>query len=140
MRTRLLEAPALAASLALAACGGGSGGSGGPEPPTGPGAPSTPAAPVASAAIAMRTDTDVYGAAASSFAPAEVTVARNGTVTWSNTSAVAHNVTFAAAAGAPANVPDFASGAQTRTFATPGTFGFRCTNHDGMTGTVTVAP
>jgi len=141
MRIRLLVAPSLAASLALAACGGGSGGSGGtPNPPTGPGNPSGPAAPSASAAIAMRTDTDVYGAATSSFAPASVSIVRNGTVTWSNGTDVLHNVTFTPTSGAPSDVGDFATGSQTRVFATAGTFAFRCTNHQGMTGTVTVAP
>lgn len=139
-RIRLLVPTPLAASLVLAACGGGGGSGGGPTPPTGPGAPSAPLTPSASAAIAMRTDTDVYGAAASSFAPAQVTIVRNGSVTWSNASGVAHNVTFDGSSGAPANVADFASGSQTRTFAAAGTFAFHGTNHQGMTGTVAVAP
>lgn len=140
MRHPAILPRALAASLALAACGGGSAGSAAPPTPTGPTTPSTPSAPAASAAITMRSDTDIYGAASSSFAPSAVSVARNGRVTWSNATGVAHNVTFDATSGAPADVADFATGSQARTFATPGTFAFRCTNHEGMAGTVTVAP
>jgi plastocyanin len=32
------------------------------------------------------------------------------------------------------------AGSASRTFSTAGTFGYQCTNHAGMSGTVTVAP
>lgn len=74
------------------------------------------------------------------FNPANVTIARTGEVTWQL--AASHNVTFAATAGAPASIGTCATGTCTtaRTFATAGTFDYQCTNHAGMTGTVTVQP
>jgi len=69
------------------------------------------------------------------FAPAQVTVARNGTVTWSF--AKLHNVTFNTA-NSPANITDQSSGTASRTFPTAGTFAYHCTIHSGMNGTVEV--
>ncbi|MHB1297949.1 MAG: cupredoxin domain-containing protein [Gemmatimonadaceae bacterium] len=81
---------------------------------------------------------DGYGGAeAGRFAPASVSVVPNGTVTWSNASGALHNVTFTTA-GAPANVPDIATGSAQRVFPNAGTFNFHCTNHIGMDGSVTV--
>ncbi|HXO85086.1 MAG TPA: plastocyanin/azurin family copper-binding protein [Gemmatimonadales bacterium] len=76
-----------------------------------------------------------------SFAPNAVTVPLNTTVTyeWQGTT-VPHNVTFAATTGAPTNIPDRTSGSVPKTFNTAGTFNYQCTNHVGMTGTVTVNP
>jgi plastocyanin len=68
-----------------------------------------------------------------------VTIARTGTVTWSNESVVLHNVTFTVA-GAPSNIPNMGAGSTGRVFPDPGTFSYQCTNHAGMNGTVTVAP
>ena len=72
------------------------------------------------------------------FSPANVTIARTGEVTWQL--GATHNVTFAATAGAPANIGTCAAGTCTtaRTFNTAGAFDYQCTNHAGMTGTVTV--
>jgi plastocyanin len=139
---RRLSRP-LALVLLLAACGGGGGGGpAGPSNPQSPGTPNNPSqgAPSASATITMTTTNDIYGESVSQFAPASVTIARNGTVTFSNTSNVSHNVTFASVAGAPADVPSGGAGSASRTFATAGTFGLSCTNHVGMSGTVTVVP
>ncbi|CAN5698274.1 hypothetical protein BH23GEM1_BH23GEM1_03400 [soil metagenome] len=74
---------------------------------------------------------------ASSFQPASVTIARNGTVTWNNTSGETHNVTFTTT-GAPTNISDHASGSNQRTFGTIGTFNYNCTLHGGMNGSVVV--
>ena len=111
------------ASAVLVACGGGSNGGGGG--PTGPGPGPAPS-----------TRTVTLGAA--SFSPASTTLALNGTVTWVNSSAIEHNVTFAAAAGAPENIPNHTSGSTPRTFGTAGTFNYQCTIHAGMTGSVAV--
>jgi plastocyanin len=78
----------------------------------------------------------VYGES-NTFSPAAVTIARNGTVTWTNATGTAHNVTFAGT-GAPANIANYSTGSNARTFATAGTFSYQCTNHSGMTGSVTV--
>ncbi|PYP54874.1 MAG: hypothetical protein DMD40_15405 [Gemmatimonadetes bacterium] len=75
-----------------------------------------------------------------SFTPSAVTVPLHATVTWSWQGSNIHNVTFTAATGVPANIPNRTSGDVGRTFDTAGTFQFRCTNHVGMTGSVTVNP
>jgi plastocyanin len=76
-----------------------------------------------------------------SFTPNTLTVPNHTTVTWNwPNPTVAHNVTFAAVAGAPANIPDRTTGSQNRTFDQAGTFNYQCTNHQNMTGTVTVTP
>ena len=139
---RPLARPLLLALL-LAACGGGGGeGPAGPAAPQGPGSPNPPSQgpPQASASISMTTSNDIYGESVSQFAPSSVTIARNGTVTFSNASGVSHNVTFASVAGAPADVDSHTTGSTTRTFPTAGSFTFACTNHLGMSGTVTVVP
>lgn len=58
---------------------------------------------------------------------------------WQGTTSL-HNVTFAAALGAPADIPNASSGSAQRQFNTAGTFNYQCTNHGGMTGSVTVTP
>lgn len=114
------------ALFALAACGGGGNGGtgGGTPPPTGPTGPAP-----STATVAMGAET---------FSPSQVTIATGGTVTWNNTSGVVHNVTFNAATGAPANVPDHGSGSNQRTFSVAGSFAYQCTLHAGMTGQVSV--
>jgi len=125
------------------ACGG-SGGDGyttgtGNGNGTGGGNPTGGGAASASATVTMSRGDDGYGTATFSFSPASVTVARGGTVTWSNEAASAtHNVTFASTTGAPASIGNFASGNASRTFNTAGTYSYQCTNHTGMTGSVTV--
>lgn len=49
-------------------------------------------------------------------------------------------MTFTPANGVPANVANLATGTASRTFATAGTFEYQCTNHVGMSGSVTVNP
>ena len=110
--------------LATLACGGGGGdGPTGPGPGPGPGPNPSP-------------NTVTLGA--SSFNPSSLTIQSGGTVTWNNTSGVFHNVTFNPATGAPANIGDHNSGDNSRTFGTAGTFGYQCTLHGGMTGSVVV--
>jgi plastocyanin len=73
---------------------------------------------------------------ATSFSPQTVDIAVNGTVTWNNTSATLHNVTFASPT--ITDIPDHTSGSNPRTFPAAGTFGYVCTLHAGMSGTVIV--
>lgn len=73
-----------------------------------------------------------------SFSPTSVSITRNGTVTWNNTSGISHNVTFSAGTGVPANIGNHTSGTNQRTFGTSGTFAYTCTNHGGMNGSVSV--
>ena len=119
------------------ACGGGGGDDGYTTGPgTGPGP--TPGTASGSANVSTSQADDGYGTTTFSFTPTSVTITRGGTVTWSNGNGVTHNVTFATAAGAPANTGNFSSGTVTRTFNTAGAYSYSCTNHTGMNGTVTV--
>lgn len=80
------------------------------------------------------------------FSPATLTVPVGTTVTWRNDAATFHNVTWDDATGRNAaqagdgtgNIDQFSTGSHTRRFNTAGTFGFKCTIHPGMDGTLTV--
>ncbi len=128
-RTGLLLAVPL-----LTGCGGGGYGA----EPSGPTGPTGPSGSPNSAVVSMRGDADIYGETTFSFSPLAVSIARNGTVTWSNGTGTVHNVTFVATAGAPANIGDHAGGTTVRTFTTAGTFNYNCTQHAGMSGQVIV--
>lgn len=106
---------------------------------------------VAAAAILLALLPAVAGAATTvvhmkpgSFGPAAVTVARGGTVRWSNqgpTAFLAHDVQSTAPAGyfssgGPESVP--VGSTWSFTFRSAGRFGYLCSVHAGMTGTVTV--
>jgi plastocyanin len=77
-----------------------------------------------------------------SFQPSNVTVAKGGSVTWTNDDSVGHDVTKQSGPG-----PDFKSGSPggisggdtfTQKFDTAGTIKYVCTVHPGMEGTITV--
>ena len=134
-------------AVAVIGCGGGggdgypTGNSGGSNTggTGGAGGAGSGAAGATASVTTTQTD-DGYGSAVFAFSPAGVTIARNGTVTWTNeSSTVVHNVTFSTA-GAPANINNFtsASGSVSRQFTTAGTYSYQCTNHAGMTGMVKV--
>jgi plastocyanin len=84
------------------------------------------------------------------FSPSNLTVALNTVVRWTNTGSLAHTVTADAgtfdsgqmAGATPGGTYGGATpgGAFQRTFGTAGTFAYHCSNHAGMTGTVTVTP
>ncbi len=75
------------------------------------------------------------------FNPGTVTVAKGGTVVWTNDDSVNHDVTKTSGPG-----PDFKSGTGNlaggdtykQTFDTPGTIVYRCTIHPGMDGKIVV--
>lgn len=75
------------------------------------------------------------------FDPTAVHVLRGGTVTWTIGRPgilISHNVIFTTP-GAPADIPVHVGGELvSRLFPSPGSFGFECTLHAGMTGTVHV--
>jgi len=81
--------------------------------------------------------TVVSGAASNDFTPANVALARGGTVTWTFGPLV-HNVDFEGKAGAPANVGNTTNASIARTFANAGSFGYVCSLHGGMNGTIVV--
>ena len=74
---------------------------------------------------------------ANTFTPANVTIAKGGTVTWS-IGTRRHNVTFFGNAGSPANVESATSTTASRTFPVAGVYPYNCSLHAGMTGSVTV--
>jgi plastocyanin len=114
----------LVVTIALAGCSD----SGGSAPPTAATSPA-PAAPAGGAAAVAIQDF--------AFNPAGTTVSAGSKVTWTNSGATAHTVTFddgSADSGnlAPASTFD-------HTFATAGTFAYHCNIHSQMHGTVTVS-
>ena len=75
------------------------------------------------------------------FSPTTTTIVAGDSVVWQwQGITVAHNLTFAAVAGRPANEGNRTSGSVWRVFTTPGTYNYQCTNHPGMVGSVTVTP
>jgi plastocyanin len=75
------------------------------------------------------------------FVPNAVVASVGDSVAWQwQGTATMHTIDFAAVAGAPANEPGRTSGVVWRVFPTAGTFSYQCTIHQGMTGTVSVAP
>jgi plastocyanin len=108
---------ALAATLVLAGCGGDQGGGNG-------GAGATPVTGVTQVA-----------AKGNRFTPAAIQVPAGSTVTWAfKDGFVPHDVAGDGwASGEPRR-----SGTFSHTFDRPGTYPYRCTVHDGMTGRVVV--
>jgi plastocyanin len=126
----------LATALLLAGCGDGAVENPVGNPPAAGGSGGGSSLPQ-SAAVAMVSGDDGYGSDTHAFQPTEARIGRGGSVTWNNGSGVIHNVTFSGS-GAPANIPNHASGSHTRSFPEAGSFSFSCTNHPGMTGVVAV--
>jgi plastocyanin len=71
-----------------------------------------------------------------SFDPSATTVPIGSTITWTWTGAAIHNVTFANSSIAGAS--NRSSGTFQKAFPSAGTFGYTCTNHPGMAGSITV--
>lgn len=118
-------------ALLLGACSGDAGT--GPTPPTQTPPtqnPPQPVKPTASASVEAGANSNV-------FTPATVDITAGGTVTWTF-GARAHDVNFAGTSGAPADVPVTTNAQVARTFNTKGSFGYDCTLHSGMVGTVRV--
>jgi len=81
------------------------------------------------------------------FSPLTRSVVIGTTVTWQNDISL-HNVVWDNAAGRSAalagdgtgDIDDWTAGSHSRLFNTAGTFGFHCTIHPGMNGSLIVAP
>jgi plastocyanin len=146
-----------AATLLLAACAPSSAGNTAPAPTVSSAAPKPTAAAAASPSAAASTSQQFTVQLTDSlkFDPATLTVPRGTTVTWRNTSQVAHTVTDdpskaanAADAQLPSGVQPWDSGnlnpgqTFTHTFDVPGTYKYFCQPHEaaGMVATVTVSP
>ena len=72
-------------------------------------------------------------------APASTSVPVGTTVTWSWTGQATHNVTFDNA-GVTGSGDLGSGGSFQKVFNTAGTYTYQCTNHYGMTGSITVHP
>lgn len=117
--------PLVLAFVAVTACGGGSSGDGTPTTPI---VPKTPGTPVATTSVSLRSNL---------FDPVDIVVVPSATITYSNADGRPHNVTFANQT--ITSVPNWSTG--DRTVAMPaatGTYGYTCTIHAGMNGTVKV--
>lgn len=105
----------------LAGCGGGGGGSTPTTPPP-------PSNPVATTSVSMQNNT---------FNPPDIVVSPGAVVTFTNNDGINHNVTFSNSS--IQSTATFNSGARTVTMPTAtGTYGYTCTIHAGMNGTVKV--
>lgn len=125
---KIREGIILAASVAIiAACGGGGGSNSVTGTTTGGGSDPLPTPPA----------NTVIASASLVFNPTTLNVATGTTVTFTF-EGVTHNVTFTTAAGVPADIPNSSNTNVTRVFATAGTYGYHCTIHPQMTGTVMV--
>jgi plastocyanin len=134
-----LLALAAAGTLALAACAGGSApaGSAASAPA---GAASVPAAAGVGCAPSPTSKPTGGGQVAIvdfAFNPTTVSVAKGGTVTWSNTGTTAHTVTADDASCDSGNVDPGTS--TSFTFTAAGTFAYHCKIHPTMKATVTVS-
>ena len=115
-----------------AACSGGPGtATATPGGTTTPGGTGTPAA----AACSGSGGTAVEAVDTLAFTPAGVTIAVGQTVTWTNTGAAAHTVSFT---GGPDCGRIEAGQSVSRTFSTTGFFGYVCSFHATMAGSVLV--
>lgn len=124
MRTRPLSFSLAVALIALMGCGGGGSGDVGIVTPT----PATPAAPTATTSVAMQSI---------AFNPPDILVSPGATVTWTNNDGILHNVTFQSTT--IAGTGSFATGARSVIMPTvAGKYGYSCTLHPGMNGSVTV--
>lgn len=78
------------------------------------------------------------GASGNSFSPADVDILSGGTVTFSWSGSVTHNVTWQTTPASVPNIPNRSSGSVGVTLNATGTYNYHCTLHPGMDGTVTV--
>ena len=126
---------AVVAVLALlSACGGGGGGDGAPTAPSNNNTPGTPATPSTPSTPGVN---EVFATTGNAFTPSTLTVSRGTTVTFTF-QASTHNVNFANVVGAPSGIAATANSGVQRLFATAGTFGYDCSLHTGMSGSVIV--
>jgi plastocyanin len=117
---------AAAVLILAAACGGGGAAAtqgGGDNPPA------------SAAASCTGSGGSPVAIAGSAYNPISVTVAKGGTVTWTNSDATTHTVTFDAGPDC-GRLPQGAT--VSRTFSDSGTFTYHCMIHSFMKGTVVV--
>ncbi|HUQ47926.1 MAG TPA: plastocyanin/azurin family copper-binding protein [Gemmatimonadaceae bacterium] len=121
------------AIVGIAACGGGGGGTGSTGVNNGTGGTGGANCTAGDGTICVL---------AGSFNPIDITIAKNGSVTFQEVQG-AHFIVFdAPLANGVSNIGDFSSGTASRTFNEVGTFPYHCTLHGGvgtgMHGTIKV--
>ena len=84
----------------------------------------------------VRIQGDAYAAGDAVFSPQTLTTNAGATVTWTNADSIAHSSVADAGQWKADNIA--ARGTFQFTFATPGTYTYKCTIHSGMTGAVIV--
>lgn len=82
--------------------------------------------------------TDTVAIKGFAFSPANITVKKGATVTWTNQDTAAHTVTENDSQIGPNSGPLAKDQSYSFTFNTVGTFKYHCTFHSEMVGTVTV--
>lgn len=97
----------------------------GPPTPTAASTPSPTSTAPSSASVAI---------SGFSFQPGEVTIAKGGSVTWTNDDSTAHTVRFAGSESDALGK----GGTYSKSFDSPGTYDYSCGIHPGMIGKVTV--
>lgn len=78
----------------------------------------------------------VVASTTNQFLPQDQPIAVGGVVTWEFQAR--HTVTFTPKTGAPDNIPEQASGTETRTFLVAGDYDYHCEVHATMFGTISV--
>jgi plastocyanin len=138
MRRAFITGLAIAANLALAACGSAAS----PPAPASPAASVAAASPAASAAASPAASQpaaaggDAVTIQNFAFAPASLTVKAGATVTWTNQDSPSHSVKWDD--GTASSAPLTTGSTYTRTFATAGTYAYVCGIHASMHGTIVV--
>ncbi|MFA4826359.1 MAG: cupredoxin family copper-binding protein [Methanoregula sp.] len=75
------------------------------------------------------------------FSPATLTIKTGATVTWTNDDSAPHTVVSDAGSPVPFTSPQLATGASyPQTFTRAGTYGYHCSIHPSMKGTIVVEP
>ncbi len=97
---------------------------------------STPGASVSPSAIPSQTTAASVDISGFAFSPAELTVAKGTSVTWTNKDSAAHTVTSTSGAFDSGSLSN--GGSWTFTFNTPGTYDYRCSFHGSMNGKIIV--
>lgn len=76
-----------------------------------------------------------------SYSPAQITISKGQSVTWTNQDSRDHTVKSADGAPASFTSPNLSPGQSfTHSFSTPGTYPYGCAYHPRMKGTITVKP
>lgn len=124
---RVVQSALAVVVFALVACGGSNPAAPANTGGTPGGTGGTPTGP---------TSTNQVSLGDASFMPQNILVTPGTTVTWTWSVAVTHNVTFNSSALTSSG--NRSSGTFTQVFPNAGSFGYQCTLHAGMTGSVTV--